>query len=328
MIELKSWPGRSPKSGSSPPPNPPGCAMSLRTQDWDGPGTGFVITKTVAFPDTLGCLIPYPLPEDFWGQLYATGTGKIIPNKPFDIGAKLYQPIRVHQPTREMFGLLAGLQSCTICRVDISIDLICSSPGQATKAVDFLDKALLQRWHGKRRKNRFENTTYFSKKRRTTRNVAVYGDKPSKTGNGPCAHLELRFISADACRRAGMGEPTCFLAGIDVLGLLKHQTWLARLDARRFERQIEKMACDYLRKRAVQRRLASSASTFSTVEGLTRRTKSLIIRACSSEGSSLGDLINSQELVERRPALRDCLSPIAWEEVIPPPEWVILPVAG
>jgi hypothetical protein len=302
--------------------------MTRRIEDWDGPGTGFTITKTVAFPDTLGCLIPYPLPENFWGQVYATGSGKIIPNRPFEIGAKLYQPIRVHQPTRQMFGLLAGLQSCTICRVDISVDLICAGRAESAKAVSFLDKFLLQPWHGKRRKNRFRNTTYLSRERRTARNVAVYGDRPSKTGNGPCAHLDLRFIGAEACRRAKLGDPTCFLAGIDVLGLLKHQTKLAQLDPRRLDRQIEKMARDYLRKRAAQRRLASLAPTFNTVEGLRRRTKSLITRPCLSEDSSLGDLINSQELVERRPALRDCLSPIAWEEVTPPPEWLILPVTG
>src|SRR5215472_6692768 len=157
--------------------------MSRRIEDWNGAGTGFMITEAIAYPDTLGCLISYPLEEDFWTQLRATTLGKPIPARPRRIRTKLYQPIRVQQPTRETFAFLND-RSCVICRADISVDLICATAADATMAAAFISTFLVQKWHGKRRLNPYKHTTYLSDDRRAPRNVAIYGDKPSKTGRG------------------------------------------------------------------------------------------------------------------------------------------------
>jgi hypothetical protein len=294
--------------------------------DRDG-GTNFTVTGVVAYADTVACLIPYPLPSDLWEQLRCSRAATVISRRARYYGLKnqLYKPIRIQQPTRDTIVVLAGLRNCIIGRIDIAVDFICGSVEDAYAAQRYLDRSLLQKGHGKRVKHPHDHTVYWSRCRTTSRNVALYGDKPSKTGNGPCAHLELRFSSAAACRSINLFVPSQLLADIDVMELLKRQTKLTCVNERALERLAEAAARRHLRHRvAPRRRAAARASTydqFTTVDGLKLRTAGLVRRAFAREGLPG---INAQELVERRPNMRSILTPVDWEQVIPPPEWALL----
>ena len=312
---------------------PAGTIMTRAVDDWDGPGTGFIVTDVVAYPDTLGCLVRYPLPPGLWEQLRSTGSGKVIPAKPLLIGRDLWQLCRIQRPTRDTVDMLANLPRCIVCRVDVAVDFICATAQDACLAGSYFDKFLVQKWHGKRHKRQHKNSVYWNRDRQTARNIALYADKPSKTGMGPCAHVELRFSTAAACRRVGISEPRDLLRDIEVARLLQRQTRLARVDARRFDRLIEQIARKRIRLRTERRRRTSEArlskriwDQFNTVDGQCRKTRGLFCRLFqSAERTPTPEVISAQELAERLPRMRSCLISLPWMTAFPQPRWMFLP---
>jgi hypothetical protein len=63
----------------------------------------------------------------------------------------------------------------------------------------------------------------------------------TKTGQGPCCHVELRFTRAEACRRAGL-DLNHLLDGPDVSWLLDSQARIAPIDRKKLDRAIERKA--------------------------------------------------------------------------------------
>jgi hypothetical protein len=286
------------------------------------------IKTVVAFPDTLGCLVRYPVPKDLWTRLRSAGAGKIVPSKPCQIGSKLYQPFRIQQPTRKTLNMLASLTGCMICRLDVAVDFICGSKEHASLVAAYFDRLLMQKWHGRRRKHRYKNSIYWSKEHPTARNIALYADRPSKTGMGPCAHVELRFFGAHTCRLVGVSTPHTLLQNVDVLRLLQRQTRLVQVDKRRFDRLIERAARARLRRHVTRHRLSNTTVSkiiwdqFNTVDGLQRRISGLFCRLLQQQEPTK---IKAQEFVERLPNMRSCLISISWKHVCPHPQWGLLP---
>jgi hypothetical protein len=114
--------------------------------------------------------------------------------------------VTIHQPSTATLSLLQGLQKgrFAISEAHVAVDLICATRDDAERLKSFLQATIVQRW---RQKGRYSSvvlsTTYANRDKRAPRNIAIYTSQPSKTGRGPCCHVELRFVSAQACKRAG-----------------------------------------------------------------------------------------------------------------------------
>jgi hypothetical protein len=206
----------------------------------------------VAYCDTIGCLIPYPLPINFWGEIIALTGCRFKPGKPRwccrrrskqGLEWVFCQPIRVHQPTEELTAYPDPI-TWKVCRFDTSIDLIYGTTQQAMQAASTISFHLIQKHHGNRKANQFENTAYssrpthFSKgglKVVTPRNGVIYGDQPSKKTGQPCCHIEPRNLTAKACRRYAINKPSDIWK-LDPFQVLKRETKLVDLDAEKWAR--------------------------------------------------------------------------------------------
>jgi hypothetical protein len=123
------------------------------------------------------------------------------------------------------------------------MDFICRDRKHADLATSFLTRGVLQKWHRRaHRPQLYSNTRYWKKDRKSPRNIALYGDRKSKTGLGSCSHFELRFTGAAACKRAGVGELLDLIAGIDPLKLLNRQARISCIDPKRLDRAIDRIA--------------------------------------------------------------------------------------
>ena len=237
--------------------------------------------------------------------------------------------IIIQQPTPEELAFVSELpKKWPVCRADIAVDFICSNPDDARRADAFLKHHVLQKWHGKRRVNTVYSSTYFSKDRRAPRNVVIYADKPSKTGLGHCAHLEMRFQTAQACRRAGLDDIRRLIDGIDALGMLKHQTRLVRIDGNHLNRLIEKLARGMKYKpRRGRKRQRYMAMSVEELAGEIRGYLRHALHIDPSKGHELRpEQIYAQVLYDRTRWLRPCLKPvISWDDLIASPDWCFHP---
>jgi hypothetical protein len=145
----------------------------------------------------------------------------------------------------------------------------------------------------------------------------VYGDRESKTGAGPCCHVELRFTGAEACRCAGL-DLNWLLEGPDVFRLLDRQACIAPVDPKSLDRAIESKARRCLR--GTQRRHPTI-----TVAGLKAKIWTLVTVILQDEDSEFDEQTieqaRSQLLLDYRPELRAALDCITWSEFAPPACW-------
>lgn len=225
--------------------------MSRRIPDWDGPGTGFVILSAAAYVDTAGFFSRRPLPRGELGSLRREyGKKLIVVELPRlrKLGPRMpsWWLIFIHQPKRTTLKKLAPMQSgnFTVHAVHIAVDFICSNPGEAALADQYLKRGCVQKWHSNRVFKLVGDTAYWGD-RSDPRNIVAEGDTAywadqgdrrniaaytvtahEKTGLGPAAHLEFRFTSADACKRAGFGDLSSLITGPDAMKLLQHEAKL------------------------------------------------------------------------------------------------------
>ena len=175
----------------------------------------------------------------------------------------------------------------------------------------------MQKWHRRNHHSHREKNTQYWRQSRSTRNIAVYGDRKSKTGEGPCCHVEMRFTGADACRRAGL-DLNHLLEGPDVLGLLNSQARIAPIDPTKLDRAIARKARRCLR--GTQRRHAQDHGWRTKNKDL-----GLVTRILQDEDSTFDeqtiDQARSQSLFDYRPELRSSLNEILWPEFAPPARW-------
>jgi hypothetical protein len=227
--------------------------------DRHGMGIGFIVIAPVAYIDTVTLFHRGMFPRHELSWLRRRFARRMIlksckaPGDAFCGGL-----ITLHQPDVETLERLIAIpkRRFVVSAVHIAVDFICPDQGQAKLAAAFLGRAAVQKWHRRNHCSHREKNTHYFRQERSTRNIAIYGDRESKTGEGPCCHLEMRFTGAAACKRAGL-DLNSLLDGPDVLRLLNGQARIAPIDSKRLDRAIERKARRWLR--GTQRRHPKTA---------------------------------------------------------------------
>jgi hypothetical protein len=304
--------------------------MIRRTKDWDGPGTAFVINDAIAYLDSLTLFFWQAPGRDLLGSLRKSYQRHLIV-KAYQVPRRRFAGRRrgghsrrwhvtIHQPEPETLASLSSMhRKFAVHAVHVAIDFLCPDPAQADLATAFLRRGVVQKWRRRHQLSHSEaNTTYWSVNRKARRNIALYGDRLSKTGFGACSHFEMRFTGAAACKRAGLGDLSSLMRGIDAMALLKHQTRLAFIDKKGLDRAVEKLARGKLR-RTQGRRPAL------TVSEITRQLQRRLPRFIGDEAQHL-----NIETITKAPSqrvwtlqkLRSCLRPVEWPAFTPEPRWL------
>jgi hypothetical protein len=296
------------------------ATMTWHTREVDGLDRSFTVTATAAYVDTIALFHPGMFPSDQLSWLRTRFGRRMFlksckgPGNAFRGGL-----ITLHQPDVETLERLIAIpkKQFVLSAAHIAVDFICSDQGQAKLAAELLGRATVQKWHRRNHHSHREKNTHYLRRGGSTRNIAVYGDRDSKTGEGPCCHVEMRFTGADACRRAGLDLNKLF-DGLDALRLLESQARIAPIDPKKLDRGIERKACRCLR--GTQRRHPEI-----TVGELKAKIWALVTRILQDEDSSFDeqtiDQARSQSLFDYRTDLRSSLDEILWPEFAPPARW-------
>src|SRR5579862_449721 len=291
--------------------------MGRQIGDWDGPGTRFMVSNAFGYVDTMTLLCSRSLPKDLMKWLRRRYGRRLIaqrltiPKRP----GLWYGLVTVHQPDIETLALLTKLlPSPVLHAVHIAVDFFPANVQQTSLATRYLRRGLLLKWRGNGQlSHQYEATTYAKRQPASPRNYALYGDKLSKTGRGPCAHLEFRFRGAAACKRAGVGDLNRLIQGVNLMDLLTRQAKIAFIDRKRLERQIEIYARSTARARQ------------STVSAERARIKQRFAFMLHEDDNPVDEhtlaKARSQVLWDIRAKQRTCLKVTPWSDFTPPPVW-------
>jgi hypothetical protein len=305
--------------------------MSCRIADWDGPGTGFLITDAVAYLDTLTLFCWRPLPAGALSALRKHYGRRLIveeynvPGR--SLGERKRQPskrwlVTIHQPAGSTLMSLAAIQQgqFVVNAAHVAVDFLCPSSREAALATAYLTRGVVQKWRRRNQQSHLElNTQYWKWSRKASRNIALYGHRRSKPGLEPCSHFEMRFTGAAACKRAKLHDLRNLMQGIDATALLKRQSKIAFIDPKSLDRALERLARKGLRKN--QRRWPTI-----TVDKIKNHLQRLLPRIIADEESTLDwssiAKARSQSLVDHRQKLRSCLTrQVDWANFAPEPRW-------
>lgn len=305
--------------------------MITSTPDWDGPGTGFIITAAVSYVDTVEVLVKFPLPRGLLSRLRRFAGRRMDvrdATRPDQINKCVRHAygkiIALAQPTAEELRLILALcgDEYRVYRVDVACDFHTSTAEEATTCAEYLRRYGWQKWRGRSRAiNSTENIAYWSVNAKTTRNVALYSDKPSRKTNEPCAHWEMRFITAAACKRVELSDLGKLLEGVDAPKLLKRQFQLRSLDRNRFFKLTEEVG------RRAKRR-ARRAFEATPVDQLQRRVEGFIFAVLQTKNFTPDETtihtMTAQEIHDRAPSfIRKALVEIRkWDDFAMPPRWL------
>ncbi|RWK65093.1 hypothetical protein [Mesorhizobium sp.] len=292
-----------------------------------------LILDTVAYVDQLEIVFHPKLPGYLYHKLTRLNGSAPFPRRRSN-AQKLPPRMRggsvwvLMQPTAEVlhclrrhsyyrYGKKTDHPIFSVSRVDIAIDFVTASRPDAEVVGSFVETCFLLKWHGARRTNSVGATVYSSIDK-TTRNVALYPDRPSKTGLGPCAHLELRFFSVGTCRRLGLNKMRHLASGINAMTLLEEQTRLAFMDDAGFGRFVESRAREL---KKTNKRFAGKS--LPEVRRMLERIFAVIIQN-ESRSPALGSLAGAriQDIYDAFKKIRGRITPIMWDEVTSPPRWV------
>jgi hypothetical protein len=299
-----------------------------RTKDWDGPGTAFVVINAIAYLDSLTLFFWQAPGRDLLGAL-RKAYGRRLIVKAYEVPGTFAMQRRgrrskrwhvtIHQPQPETLASLSAThRRFVVHAVHIAIDFLCPDTLQADLATAFLRRGVVQKWRRRHHLSHTEaNTTYWAVNRKAGRNIALYGDRPSKAGLWACSHFEMRFTSAAACKRAGLGDLTRLVQGIDAMALLRHQTKIAFTDKGGLDRALEKLARRKLRRARGQRPTL-------TVGDEKKRLQRRLPYFIQDEEQHL-----TMETITKAPSqkvwtmrkLRSCLRPVDWSDFTPAPRW-------
>ncbi|WP_150129036.1 hypothetical protein [Rhizobium phaseoli] len=291
------------------------------------------IVDVVAYADHIECVFfPAILPH-VRSKLRRLNGGGVFLRRPkrgrkLRPGERQGQVYVIVQPTPSALRYLARQRylrlgsktnqpSFSVYRVDIAIDFITETIADATSVGQFLTRRVLHKWHRDRRTNQ-SGETYYASRAGVPRNLAIYSDRPSKTGLGPCAHLELRFRTLARCRASKLDDLNQLAQGLNAFELLRREVRLAYIDQNAFDRFLEKTACGV--KRAGGRYRETDLAE--VVATLGRLFAPMIQNAenMPSPGSIEG--VRAQDLYDAFKKSRSRFIAIEWEEFSDPPRWV------
>lgn len=291
------------------------------------------IVDVVAYVDQIECVFfPAVLPH-VRSKLHQLNGGRVFLRRPkrgrkLRPGERSGQVCVILQPTpaalrylaRQRYlrlGLPAGQPTFSVYRVDIAIDFITKTIADATAVGQFLTRSTLHKWHRDRRTNQ-SGDTYYASRAGVPRNIAIYSDKPSKTGLGPCAHLELRFRTMARCRASKLDDLDQLAHGLNALDLVRREVRLAYVDQLAFDRFLEKTACDV--KRAGGRYRDTDVAE--VVATLARLFAPMIQNAEYMPDPGSVRNVPAQDVYDAFKKFRTRLIAIDWEEFSDPPRWI------
>ncbi len=135
--------------------------------------------------------------------------------RPFGASADAF--LQLHQPTRTALEVLrefARLRMMAVNRVEVALDLLTSTDEDAGAVYEYLDRHLVQRWHGADPVAYVRGTRYTRRRRWGSRQLVMYADSraAAKNNGQPTCHLELRASGAEQLRRVGLESPEKLLA--------------------------------------------------------------------------------------------------------------------
>lgn len=111
----------------------------------------------------------------------------------------------LHQPRTEAFYLiLHEFKTHLLNRADVALDLVTRKQSEAAILQGYLERHLVQRWHGQMKPGKRYRDTHYSAAKRSPNVIATYSDKPSKIDGAPCCHVEWRMKGAESVKRAGL----------------------------------------------------------------------------------------------------------------------------
>lgn len=299
-------------------------ARHRRIGDWSDPDTGFMITDAVAYIDTLVLFCAHCLPK---GELTLLRKhyGRRMIVKPHPVPGRPQArrlKLTIHQPVEATLERLTGLQAdrFVVHAVHIAVDFLCGDRRQAHLAAEYLTRGIVQNWRRRGHRSHLEeNSRYWKLDSRAPRNIALYGDRLSKTGLGACCHFEMRFTSAAACRRAHIGELRNLIAGVDAMSLLRHEARIVFIDQKQLVRALEQKARRLLPGTQRRRPTITVADIKTHLQRLLPRC--LEDESCSLDQDTVADA-RSQSLFDLRPELRSCLTRRqSWIKFTPTPRW-------
>jgi hypothetical protein len=164
--------------------------MTCRSGNWNGNGSGFSIIATVAYVDTISLFYRGMFPCHQLSWLRAR-FGRRMLLKSFKAPGDTFHGglITLHQPDGETLERLIAIpkQRFFVSAVHIAVDFICADQEQAKVAAEFLGRATVQKWHRRNHFSHREKNTHYWRQERSTRNIAVYGDRVSKLARDPAA---------------------------------------------------------------------------------------------------------------------------------------------
>jgi hypothetical protein len=261
------------------------------------------ITKVISYCDTIGVYCWRRLPAGLFSQLRRQYGGNLWPRQN-DFG----WVIEINQPTRQTLTQLAPFEGELFClsRADIATDLLTSTKAEAISGANLVKQHMIQNWRRRQESVTVETTTYWC--RRARRNIAVYGDRPSKVTGQPCVHVEMRFVGAGAVKRAKI-DFKALIEGVDTLSLLQHQAKLATIDDLKLKTILMQFALNTQMKYPA-----------SSLDETRKKVHHMLLGATGTESI---DEISSQALYDVR-AFRGCLRVIQWSDLIPQPvRWCV-----
>ena len=302
--------------------------MSHRVGDWDGPGTGFLVTDAMAYLDTITLFSRRRVPSEVLASLRREYGSQLIVEE-FRPPKRAAQPpgtrwclVTIHQPEDTTLKWLTTIRHdrLVVHAVHVAVDFLCPDSRHAQLSTEYLKRGLVQKWRRRDRRSHLEpNTVYWKLDGKDARNIALYGHRVSKTGLGPCSHLEFRFTRASACKRVGLGNLASLIAGVDVMALLRRQAKVAFIDPNRLDRALENLARKKLS--ATQRHRPGA-----TVLELKKHLRRMLPRCIQDEDTDFDQNsiteARSQSLWDHQPQFRSCLGkPVDWASLTPAPKW-------
>jgi hypothetical protein len=227
--------------------------------------------------------------------------------------------ITIHQPKQSTLAFLSNIQSnlFVIHAVHVATDFLCQNANDASLATEYLTRNSLLKWRRGEQLRMEVDTRYWNRNDKSRRNVALYGDRLSKTGRGHCSHFELRFTSASACKRVQLGTFSQLLGTIDASALLERHTKLMLVDAKLLDRALDRLA------EKNRRRCWKSDMDVSQIKARIQR---FLVRCLHDEEfplseHSLAKAISQSVWDASKGLLRGCLRKRSWSEFTPPPQW-------
>lgn len=153
------------------------------------------------------------------------------------------QRVQLNQPTENALPLLAQRSDVHINGVEIALDLIFKNWFEMERAIDFLHRHLVRRWHGSRQEIRVYRDRQhaadddtgqcrYDAGRSAPNRIVVYPENFTRvTGELHCLHIEWRAKGVRATRAAGISTPE------DLLKFSHREFWQERLRLRDVDRR-------------------------------------------------------------------------------------------